>query len=138
MIGITTQTFMNQLIRNEISTEEIIRWASKQGFSWVEVRDRDVGFGKPYLEEISGLAKSLGVKLHYAWDGGNLLKPDDEGLFSKGIENACVFGKGTLSRITIATSNIADIPSKKGYTEEEFNEICSKIQKYHSIAREKG
>lgn len=136
-IGFTTQTFMNQLASGEITTEAAVGWAATTGFAWVEVRDRNLCMDKPFLSRLNRLASASGIKLQYAWDGGNLLEPGDEDIFKMGIENASAFGKGVLSRITIAASRIANIPGKKGYSRSEFAEVCKVIGKYHKLAAEK-
>ena len=135
-LGLTTKTFMKLIDKKVISHEEILQWAADKGFKWIEVRDNDAGMDKARLEGLLSLAKEHGLRLHYAWDGGDLLTEEDEILFRKGIMNAAVFGSGTCSRITLSVNSFKVGNFKRGYSKEEFDRLCNVILRYEKIAAE--
>lgn len=137
-IGFTTQTFIKHINDKSISVEELIEWASNQDFKWVELRDPQVKLTKKYLKKIKSFAEQLGININYAWDGTNILNPEDEPLIIKGIGNAAVFGKGSMSRILIAPSNIMGESNKLGYSSDELLKITKTIAGYNKVAAEYG
>ena len=137
-IGFTTQTFVNFIEDKSISVKDLIEWAADQGFKWVEVRDPQIKMSKEYLKIIKNQAEHLGIRIHYAWDGTNILNADHEYSIRKGIENAEIFGKDTMSRIVIAPSNITEEESKLGYSADEFLQVSKTISKYNKIAASHG
>ena len=136
-LGLTTNTFMNFIKKNEITNEQIIKWAHEYGFSWIEVRDPGLGMTVESLKQLQDVADSLHVRLHYAWDINDLLHPNNT-LFYRGVEKACIFGDKTYSRILIAPESIKNVAAKKGYTKIEFQKIVPLIEKYTEYAKDKG
>lgn len=136
-IGITTRTFMQPILNGKITSEKLMKWAAGLGFQWIEIRDNGCEMSKAYLMGLKELGKSLGINLHYAWDGSDLLKTGDEELFKRGIDNAVIFGEGTFSRITIAGSAMKSVQSQRGYLKEDFGSLCKIIKKYNEFASSK-
>jgi sugar phosphate isomerase/epimerase len=136
-LGLTTNTFMKFIKNDEITNEQIIKWAHDYGFSWVELRDPGVSMNKEYLRQLKDVGDILNIRLHYAWDCNDLLHPNDA-IFFSGIERACIFGEKTYSRVLIAPDSIKNIADKKGYTQAEFQQILPMIEKYTTYAAEKG
>ena len=136
--GLTTAVllpFFNDLLEDTLET---IKWAKDNGFSWVEVRDKNVEFSKSDVEKIRILANKLGIRIHYAWDCNDMLKPGNDAVFKKAIQNAAVFGKDTVARLTFANSVFSENPKATGFTERQADLICEKIITYNRHAKASG
>lgn len=133
--GVTTAIFLpfyDDLLSGTLDT---IKWAKENGFSWVEVRDKNVEFSKNDVEKIRTLANSLGIRIHYAWDSNDMLKPGNDTVFKKAIINASAFGYDTVARLTFANSVFAENPKATGFTERQADLICEKIIQYNRFAK---
>ena len=79
--GLTTAvllSFFKDLLEDTLKT---IEWAKRNGFSWVEVRDKNVEFSRCDIEKIRNLANKLGIRIHYAWDSNDMLKAGNDAVF---------------------------------------------------------
>lgn len=133
--GVTTAIFLpffNDLLEDTLNT---IKWAKENGFSWVEVRDKNVDFSRADVEKIRNLSNELGIRIHYAWDSNDMLKPGNDVLFKKAIQNAAVFGADTVARLTFAGSAFAENPKATGFTQRQADLICEKIIQYNRFAK---
>ncbi len=136
--GLTTAVllpFFNDLLED---TLKAIEWAKENGFSWVEVRDKNVEFNRSDVEKIRNLAHKLGIRIHYAWDSNDMLKPGNDAVFKKAIQNAAVFGYDTVARLTFANSVFLENPKATGFTERQADLICEKIIQYNRVAKAAG
>lgn len=133
--GLTTAVllpFFNNLLEDTLKT---IEWAKENGFSWVEVRDKNVELSRQDVEKIRNLANKLGVRIHYAWDSNDMLKPGNDAVFKKAIQNASVFGCDTVARLTLANSVFLENPKACGFTESQADLICEKVISYNRYAK---
>jgi len=133
--GLTTAVllpFFNDLLEDTLKT---IEWAKDNGFSWVEVRDKNVEFTRCDVEKIRNFANKLGVRIHYAWDSNDMLKPGNDAVFKRAIGNAAVFGNDTVARLTFAGSVFSENPKATGFTERQADLICEKIISYNRLAK---
>lgn len=136
--GLTTAVllpFFNNLLEDTLKT---IEWAKENGFSWVEVRDKNVELTRCDVEKIRNLANKLGVRIHYAWDSNDMLKAGNDLLFKKAIGNAAVFGYDTVARLTFANSVFSENPKACGFTKRQADLICEKIIHYNRFAKAAG
>ncbi len=136
--GLTTAVllpFFNDLLEDTLKT---IKWAKENGFSWVEVRDKNVEFSRCDVEKIRNFANKLGIRIHYAWDSNDMLKAGNDAVFKKAIGNAAVFGKDTVARLTFAGSVFSENPNATGFTERQADLICEKIIQYNRFALGSG
>lgn len=136
--GLTTAVllpFFNDLLDDTLKT---IEWAKNNGFSWVEVRDKNVELSKSDADKIRNFANKLGIRIHYAWDSNDMLKPGNDALFKKAIGNAAVFGKDTVARLTFANSVFLDNPKACGFTQKQADLICEKVISYNRFALASG
>ncbi|MBQ7985903.1 MAG: hypothetical protein IJ304_01380, partial [Clostridia bacterium] len=136
--GLTTAVllpFFNSLLEDTLKT---IEWAKENGFSWVEVRDKNVEFTRSDVEKIRNLANKLGIRIHYAWDSNDMLKAGNDAVFKKAIQNAAVFGSDTVARLTFANSVFSENPKACGFTERQADLICEKVISYNRLAKASG
>ncbi len=134
MTGFTSRTFVGAIKRGETTLEEIVAWAVDEHFPWMEVRDVSLSLDEGELRKLEAGAAKGSMRLHYAWDGTNILDPADGQLFLRGVKNSAVFGPGTFARLTIAGRVIRDNPAKTGYSKAEMGTLEEKIREYISIA----
>jgi sugar phosphate isomerase/epimerase len=138
MIGFTTRTFRPCITRGDVSLGDIVRWAAGERFALVEVRDGNISLSDKELGDLKTTAESAGLPLHYAWDGTNILDPEDATLFQRGVANGARFGPGTFIRITIAGRVIRDSETARGYSRAELPMLTTGIQRYIEIAARRG
>ena len=136
MIGFTSRTFVGAVTRGETTLEEVIAWAVDERFPWMELRDQSLALGTGELHKLAAVAARRGIRLHYAWDGTNILDPADGQLFLRGVKNSTIFGLETFARLTIAGRLIRDNPAKAGYSPAELAMLRERIREYIRIAGE--
>ena len=91
MIGFTSRTFVGAITRGETTLEETVAWAVSERFQWMEVRDLSLSFTGGELRGLVEAASKGNMRLHYAWDGTNILDPADGRLFLRGVRNRLLF-----------------------------------------------
>ncbi len=138
MIGFTTRTLAGAITRKEITLEKVVDWAIAERFDWLEIRDITLALGEAELGGLASTAARGNLRLHYAWDGTNILDPGDRKLFLHGVKNAAVLGPETFVRLTIAAKVIRDTPSRLGYTSAELAVLVGRIREYIGIAAERN
>ncbi len=130
MIGFTTRTFAPAIARGATTLQQVLSWAGEQEFLWMEVRDGNLSLDEGKLRELKEAANRERVRLHYAWDGTNILDAGDEALFLRGLRNSSLFGAETFVRLTIAGRVIRDDQSRTGYTKAELATLRERIGTY--------
>jgi sugar phosphate isomerase/epimerase len=128
MIGFTSRTFKTAIAKGVTTLSEVISWAAAQRFPWLEVRDGNLALSEEELRGLKVIADGGGVRLHYAWDGTNILDPGDGEAFLRGVKNSAVFGPDTFARLTIAGRVIRDNPSRIGYSHAELDTLRERIE----------
>lgn len=133
--GLTTAVllpFFDDLLEDTLKT---IAWAKENGFSWVEVRDKNVELTRCDVEKIRNFANKLNIRIHYAWDCNDMLKAGNDAVFKKAVQNAAVFGDDTIARLTLANSVFSENPEAIGFTEKQADLISEKIITYNRFAK---
>jgi sugar phosphate isomerase/epimerase len=102
----------------------------------MEVRDVSLSLDEGALRKLISAAARGNVRLHYAWDGTNILDPADGQMFLRGVRNGAVFGPGTFVRLTIAGRVIKDNPARVGYSNEELARLKQRVREYITVAGE--
>jgi sugar phosphate isomerase/epimerase len=134
MIGFTSRTFAGAIKRGETTLEELVAWAVDERFPWMEVRDMDLSLDEGALRKLAAAAAEGNMRLHYAWDGTNILDPADSRMFLRGVKNGTLFGPGTFVRLTIAGRVIRDDPARLGYSQVELATLQERIREYIQAA----
>jgi len=134
LLGFTSKTFAKVMREGSVSLAGILTWAAAHGFGWVEIRDPMAGMEEKQLRELDASCDQMGLGVHYAWDGSDLLSPSDEELFDRGARNAARFRTARYARITIAGNVFKTEPSRKGLTREEIRRISQRVAAYARAA----
>jgi sugar phosphate isomerase/epimerase len=123
-IGISTQNFLKALPLNVAGLTEIIDYASKEGYQFVEIRDQFVDLSNDDCKALAKVAIENKVDVIYVFNKN----PLDTGFyrsFNKALSNVLLFkGPGILRALSSKSEFDAD-PAKKGWTKEEFARLCS-------------
>lgn len=137
-IGFTSKTFASVVADGSHTLEDVVRWGAENGFGWIELRDSEADLPLGSCEQLAAAAVRSGMVLNYAWDGTNVLDPADKGLFERGIARAKVFGRGVLSRITIAGALIKGRTGSAGYTLDELEKLSAILPAYIRAGNDAG
>jgi sugar phosphate isomerase/epimerase len=138
LLGFTSKTFAKVMKERSVSLPGILTWAAAQGFGWVEIRDPMAEMEEKQLRELDAACDQMGLGVHYAWDGTDLLSPSDEELFKRGLRNASRFRTARYARVTIAGNVLKADPTRKGYSREEIRRISQRIAAYGHAAESSG
>jgi sugar phosphate isomerase/epimerase len=130
LLGFTSRTFAKVMREGSVSLTGILTWAAAQGFGWVEIRDPMAEMDEKQLRELDAACDQMGLGVHYAWDGSDVLSPSDGELFKRGLRNASRFRTARYARITIAGNVFKADPSRKGYEREEIRLISQRVAEY--------
>jgi sugar phosphate isomerase/epimerase len=96
------------------------------------------GMEEKQLRELDATCGALGLGVHYAWDGSDLLSSSDEELFKRGLRNASRFRAARYARITIAGGVFKAGPSRKGFMQEEIRFLAQRVAEYARAAEAFG
>lgn len=137
-LGFSTQNFLKCMPVSVENLEEIIKFASDNGYSFIELRDPEAGLSLEECKRLAEVAVLNNVEVLYEINT-NLLAPGYLSVFERGLENTVMFpGKGIIRTLISNTEFAGDI-NKKGWTEEELDQIveiannCSRLAKKHNL-----
>ena len=135
-IGFTTQNFQKAMPLSVENLIEIIGFAAKEGFQFVELRDDLATLSIDECKIVSDFAKNKDIEVIYEIQKN----PLDSGylrVFSKAIENTAQFHPGIL-RVMISKSEFVPNPEKKGWNNEEFLRLTKVVDSCAAIAEARG
>jgi sugar phosphate isomerase/epimerase len=137
-LGFSTQNFLKCLPIDVKSLKVIIKYAVQEGYSFIELRDPDASLSLKDCMKLAKFAKSKDIEILYEINT-NLLAPNFLSIFQKALDNTAVFsGKGIIRTIISNTEFASDI-NKKGWNEQELNQIvelaenCGKLAHEHNL-----
>jgi sugar phosphate isomerase/epimerase len=137
-LGITMQTFIRTLEAGTADELDIIAFAAGLGLDFVEIRNKNMYLDRARLEQIKEHADNLNIAIQYAWDGGSLLDDDYIEVYSHHLDNADIFGPGTISRVIIDPQLIRNRETPMDYTTDEMDIIHEHLAYVNRMANEKG
>jgi len=136
-IGFSTQNFQKAMPVNVESLTEIIEYASKEGYQFIELRD---DFAKLTVEECKALAdvaKKNKIDVIYEIHKN----PLDTGyfeVFERGLANTLLFPGPGIIRTVISKSEFDADASKKGWNKDELNQLAKLSDSCALIAKAKN
>lgn len=134
-LGFSTQNFLKCLPHDVKNVTEIIQFASKEGYEFIELRDPEAGLSLSDCKELGKIAESLGIDVLYEINA-NLLAPGFLQVFKKGVQNTLAFpGEGIIRTIVSNTEFAAD-ETKKGWTEDELKRLIEIAESAGKLAHE--
>ena len=136
-IGFSTQNFLKCMPLDVISIKEIINYAAQEGYSFIELRDSEASLLLNECKTLAEFAESKDIEIIYEINI-NPLAPNFLSIFQKSLENITAFpGKGIIRTIVSNTEFTSDI-NKKGWNEQELNQIIELAENCGELAQEHG
>lgn len=122
-LGFSSQNFLKALPLNVAGLTEVIKYASNEGYRFVEIRDQFVDLTLDDCKALSEIAKKNDIDIIYVFNSN----PLDTGYFKsfeKALANVLEFkGPGILRALASGTEFTAD-PTKKGWTKDELARVA--------------
>ena len=136
-MGFTTQNFQKAMPLSVGSISELITYAAKAGYEFIEIRDDSAKLRTDECSILAGIAKTNNIEVIYEIQR-NLLDPKYFQVFNKGLENALQFSEPLIFRSMISKSEFAGDPDKKGWTKAELEKITRIADSCCTIAESKN
>jgi len=136
-IGFSTQNFMKCIPFTAESMNELLQYASEEGYQFIELRDNEAQLSVEACKALAEVAGQLKIEVIYEINL-NLLHPQFWPVFERGLRNTLEFSNPGILRVTIALSEFSDDPSKTGWSPEELKEAAILAEKCAKVAREQG
>ena len=137
-IGFSTQNFQKAMPINVESLTEIIEYASKEGYQFIELRDDLAKLTVGECKTLAEVAKKNKMDVIYEIHK-NLLDSGYFNVFERGLANALLFQGPGILRTVISKSEFDSDVSKKGWNKDELIQItrlsdnCAQIAKAKNI-----
>ena len=121
-VGFSTQDFQNAMPVDVESLTEIIEYASKEGYQFVEVRDDLAMLKADECRLLAEVATSLDMEVIYEIHI-NPLYPGYEEVFARGLSNTKLFPGPGILRALVSKSEFDADASKMGWTKAELDAL---------------
>ena len=138
MIGFSTQNFLKAMPVDVQSLTEIIEYASKEGYQFIELRDELAKLTTEDCTALADVAKKNKIDVIYEIHK-NLLDSGYFEVFEKGLSNALLFPGPGIMRTLISKSEFDADAGKKAWIKDELKALvtlsdsCAKIAKTKNI-----
>jgi sugar phosphate isomerase/epimerase len=136
-VGFSTQNFMQAMPFAVESLEELITYAAKEGYGFIELRDDRAGLSRQDCERLAAFADSVGIEVIYEINI-NLLHPEFREVFQRGLDHTLLFGEPGILRAPVANSEFAGNPGKVGWTLEELERAAVLAEQCAGLAADTG
>lgn len=123
-LGFSTQNFLKCLPVDVKNLEVIINYAAQEGYTFIELRDSEASLSLNDCKKLAKIAESKEIEIIYEINT-NILAPDFLSIFKKGLENTGVFHDKGIIRTLISNTEFASDIKKKGWNEQELNQIVA-------------
>jgi sugar phosphate isomerase/epimerase len=136
-IGFSTQNFQKAMPNTIENLTEIIEYATREGFQFIELRD---DLASLTISECKALAEIAGKnKIEVIYEiQKNLLDTGYFRIFEKGLNNTLCFPEPGILRTMISKSEFAGYPAKKGWTSDEIVRLARIADSCAMIAEQKN
>lgn len=137
-LGFSTQNFLAAMPNNVGNLTEIIEYASKEGYNFIELRDELAKLTTDECIALADVAKKNNIDVIYEIHKN----PLDSGyfeIFEKGLANTKLFPGPGILRTVVSKSEFDKDPAKKGWTKEELKQLdiltdsCAQIAKNQNV-----
>lgn len=125
-LGFSTQNFQASMPNSVANLTEIIGYASKEGYQFIELRDPLAKLTEEECKSLAQVAKEKQIDVIYEIH----LNPLDTGyfeVFGRGLVNTVLFPGPGILRTVVSGSEFKADPSKKGWSKDEIlllSKIC--------------
>ena len=136
-IGFSTQNFQMAMPINIENLTEIIEYASKEGYQFIELRDDLAKLTTVECEALAEVAKNNKLNVIYEIHK-NLLDSGYFDVFKKGLANTLLFPGPGILRTVISKSEFDADGSKKGWNKDELVQLAKIADSCALIAKAKN
>lgn len=137
-IGISTNSFGSAIPLNEAGVTEIIEYASKEGYQFVEIRDVMADkLPTDCLKALAEVAKENKIDIIYVI-GIDPLDPGFYEVFERGLKNTLIFPVPGIMRTLVSKPVFDPDINKKGWNKEELNKLTIICEDCTTIAKSKN
>ncbi len=136
-LGFSTQNFLAAMPNNVGNLTEIIEYASKEGYNFIELRDELAKLTTEECDTLADVAKKNNIDVIYEIHKN----PLDSGyfeIFKKGLANTKLFPGPGILRTVVSKSEFEKTPDKKGWTREELEHLAKLTDSCAMIAKAQG
>lgn len=136
-IGFSTQNFQKAISLNVEGLTEIIEYASKEGYQFIEIRDNLAKLSVAECKELAGVAIKNKIDVIYEIHK-NVLDTGYFKVFERGLANAVLFKGPGILRNVISKSEFDQDSGKKGWNKDELTRITGLADSCAQIAKTKN
>jgi len=122
LVGFSTQDFQSAMPIDVESLTEIIDYASKEGYQFIEIRDDSALLMENECKELANIAVHHDIDVIYEIHK-NPLDPGYEDIFARGLSNTLLFPGPGILRTLVSKSEFDADPTKKGWTKKELDAL---------------
>lgn len=136
-IGFSTQNFQKAMPVNVESLTELIEYASKEGYQFIELRDDLAKLTGGECKLLAEVAKKNKIDVIYEIHKN----PLDSGyirVFEKGLANTLLFSGPGIMRTLVSKSEFEADAGKKGWNKDELNKLAGLSDSCALIAKGKN
>jgi len=136
-VGFSTQDFQNAMPVDVENLTEIIEYASREGYHFIELRDEQAFLTIKECGLLADVARSNKIDVIYEIHK-NLLDSGYEEVFERGLVNTLMFPGPGILRTLISKSEFDVDINKKGWTKDELNKLTKVAEHSASVAKTKN
>lgn len=133
-IGFTTQNFQIAMPNSIENLTEIIEYASKEGYHFIQLRDNLAMLTTEECMTLAETARKNRIDVIYEIHI-NLLDPNFTNVFEKGLKNTLLFPGPGILRTVISLAEFNTDPERKGWSEPELKQIIRISDSCATVAR---
>ena len=136
-MGFSTQNFQKAMSVNVEDLTEIIEYASKEGYQFIQLRDNLAELTTEECMALADVAEKNKIEVIYEIHKN----PLDSGyfeVFKKGLDNSLLFHGPGILRTIISNSEFAADLNKNGWTKDELTKLSSLSDSCAQIAKAKN
>ncbi|QHV99676.1 sugar phosphate isomerase/epimerase family protein [Spirosoma endbachense] len=137
-IGFSTQNFQKAMPVNVESLSEIIDYASKEGYDFIELRDDQASLSQDECKVLAELARKNKLDVIYEIQK-NILDTGYYDVFERGLANTLLFTGPGILRALVSKSEFELDSTKKGWNKAEMIQLssladsCARVAKNNKI-----
>jgi len=136
-VGFSTQDFQNAVPVDVENLTEIIEYASREGYHFIELRDELALLTIKECNLLADVARNNKIDVIYEIHK-NLLDSDYEEVFERGLLNTLLFPGPGILRTLISKSEFDVDVNKKGWTKNELDKLTKVAEHSASVAKNKN
>ncbi len=136
-LGFTTQNFIDCLPVDLEHSKELVEYAARHGYHWIELRDPDAVLTFAQCKEIAAFAKKKGIEIAYSNQRG-LIDSEFWEVFERGVVNATAFDGPRTIRASLSMELFMADLEKQGFSRAELDQLVAVAERAANIAKKNG